>query len=171
MKKLLALFVLIAPAIVFAGEHGSGHTDIIPRTFNFIIFVGLAYYLLGDAVKSIFSARREAIAADFEIAQKKLKESMTLREEAKAKAANASRHADDLIALARHESEMIAEKITEQGKRDIILLEKHFEEFKHSEERKMVLRCVEEELSKGLQKSTLGLDDKTIISLLEKKVA
>lgn len=171
MKRIATLFMVLAPVMALAGEHGSGHTDIVPRTINFIIFVGLAYYLLGDTIKNIFSSRREAIAAEFELAQKKLQESTAMREEAVAKVTAATRLADDIVANARRESELIAGKIAEQAKRDIEMLDKHFEEHKHTEERKMVLRSVESSMKNGLAEHNLGLNDQAIVSILEKKVA
>jgi F-type H+-transporting ATPase subunit b len=50
MKKFL---LFLAGVLAFASE-GSGHTDIIPRTINFIIFVAILWYLVGDKVKRFF---------------------------------------------------------------------------------------------------------------------
>ena len=50
MRKIL--LISLGVAALFASEAASGHTDIVPRTINFIIFVALLWYLVGDKIKN-----------------------------------------------------------------------------------------------------------------------
>ncbi len=141
MKKLFLL--LLTGAIVFASEEG---TDIIPRTINFIIFVAILYYLVGDKVKRFFEERREKIAKKFQEIEEKLKESKEKKEALKAELNQAKKLAEEIIQNARKEAEFIESKIKAQLEEEIKLLEKHFEEYKEAEIRKTKQEAVKEYL-------------------------
>jgi len=53
MKKILVLMLIIFNVFVFASNSISG-TDIIPRTINFLIFVAILWYLVGNRAVEFF---------------------------------------------------------------------------------------------------------------------
>jgi len=88
---LPAVVIVLTSAVVYAsGESGESHghsgqmLDFGFRTLNFVIFVGILYWLLRDKIRDFFSGRRtdiktsleEAVAAKEE-AEKKFKEYST----------------------------------------------------------------------------------------------
>jgi F-type H+-transporting ATPase subunit b len=170
MKTKISLLLVISPVLLLAGDHG-GHTDIVPRTVNFLIFVGLAYYLLADKVKSIFTARSTKIADEFESVQNKLKDSNALREAAIAKIEESKKIAEDIIIQARKESEIIAAKILENSKREIVNLERHNEEFLQTETRKAIKNAVRTVLEEKLKENSIGLNKDELVSFVKEKVA
>lgn len=50
MSKLLFIIFLL-PLYAFGVSNGSGEYDIIPRTINFLIFVGILYYFVATPFK------------------------------------------------------------------------------------------------------------------------
>ncbi|EHK1837028.1 F0F1 ATP synthase subunit B, partial [Campylobacter jejuni] len=51
MSKLLFIIFLL-PLYAFGASNGSGEYDIIPRTINFLIFVGILYYFVATPFKN-----------------------------------------------------------------------------------------------------------------------
>ena len=79
MLKIVPLLGLLT---VSAFAEGGGETDIIARTFNFIIFAGIIYYLIAEPLKSFFENRTLSIENQFKKNQEKLKESEEAKKEA-----------------------------------------------------------------------------------------
>ncbi len=134
MKKILLIGLGVAS--LFASEAVSGHTDIVPRTINFVIFVALLWYLIGDKIKRFFAERKENIAKRFQEVEEKLKESKERKEALKAELIQTKQLAEEIRQNAQKEAELIAEKIKQQVEEEIALLQKHFEEFKENEIKK-----------------------------------
>ncbi|MEO1957938.1 MAG: F0F1 ATP synthase subunit B [Nautiliaceae bacterium] len=140
MKKFL---LFLAGVVAFASE-GSGHTDIIPRTINFIIFVAILWYLVGDKVKRFFEERREKIAKRFQEVEEKLREVKVRKEALKAELAEAKRLAEEIIENAKREAEYIKDKIHIQTEEEIEIMNKHFAEFKETTMKKARQEAVKE---------------------------
>ncbi|MEO1923206.1 MAG: F0F1 ATP synthase subunit B [Nautiliaceae bacterium] len=156
MKKLL---LVLSGVALFASEAASGGTDIIPRTINFLIFVALLWYLVGDKVKRFFAERRESIAKKFQEIEEKLKESKARKEALKAELEETKKLAEEIIKTARKEAELVESKIKAQVEEEITLLQKHFEEFKESEIRKTKQEAVKEFMEEILKDVHITSED------------
>ena len=55
--------MILAPVLLLASSaQGSGVTDIIPRTINFLIFAAILYYLIAQPAKEFYLSRKGDIA-------------------------------------------------------------------------------------------------------------
>jgi F-type H+-transporting ATPase subunit b len=142
MRKILLL--LIGVVFVFAAEGAPAHTDIIPRTINFLIYAALLWYLVGDKVRKFFQERKERIAKQFQSIDEKLKETKAKKEALKEELAEAKKLAEEIIENAKKEAEYISNKIHDQVDEEIKILQKHFEEFKEAEIKKTKHEAVRE---------------------------
>ncbi len=156
MKKLL---LVLSGVALFANEAANGGTDIIPRTINFLIFVALLWYLVGDKIKRFFAERRESIARKFQEIEEKLKESKAKKEVLKAELEEAKKLAEEIIKTAKKEAELVESKIKAQVEEEITLLQKHFEEFKESEIRKTKQEAVKEFMEEILKDIHITSED------------
>jgi len=158
MKKLLVLTALFGSAL-FASEAASHGTDIVPRTINFLIFVAILWYLVGDKVKKFFEQRKESIAKRFQEIEEKLKESKARKEALKAQVIEAKHMAQEIIETAKKEAELIEKKIKEQLEEEIALLQKHFEEFKVNEIKKTKQEAIKEYLNEIFDEIHISSED------------
>jgi len=160
MKKL-ALLGLVFSGILFASEaaEAAHHTDIIPRTVNFVIFVAILYYLVGDKIINFFKERRENIAKQFQQIEDKLKESKARKEALKAELENAKVKAKEIVETGKLEAKKLEEKIKAQTEEEIKLLQKQFEEFKKVETNRVKREAVREFLEEVLKDVKLSSED------------
>jgi len=156
MKKLIALFGLFSISL-FANDFS--HTDIIPRTINFIIFVAILWYVAGNKIINFFRQRKENIAKKFSEIENKLKESKLRKEALKAELENAKIKAKEIIENAKAETEVINDKIKAQMEEEIKVLQKQFEEFKELEENKIKKEAIKEFLDKTLEEVHISSED------------
>ncbi len=156
MKKIALLFGIFG-VFAFAGDFS--HTDFIPRSINFIIFVAILWYLAGNKIVSFFKQRKESIAKKFSEIEDKLKESKLRKEALKAELENAKIKAKEIIENAKMETEVINNKIKAQTEEEIKILQKQFEEFKEMEENKLKKEVVKEFLDKTLADIHISSED------------
>jgi len=166
MKKLAILTLISAAA--FASE-AAAHTDIIPRTINFLIFVAILWYLAGNKIVNFFRQRRENIAKKFQEIEEKLKESKARKEALKAELENAKIKAKEIVENAKKEAELLEAKIKAQTEEEIKILQKQFEEFKKYETQKAKKEVVAEFLNEALKDIHITSEDAA--KLILKKVA
>jgi F-type H+-transporting ATPase subunit b len=157
MKKIL--LISFGVAALFASEAAGGHTDIVPRTINFIIFVALLWYLVGDKVKRFFAERKERIAKRFEEVEQKLKESKARKEALKNELIQTKKLAEEIRENAKKEAELIEQKIKAQIEEEIAILQKHFEEFKQNEIKKAKQEAVAAFMQEVLKDVHLSSED------------
>ena len=173
MKKLVSITVLFA-ASLFANEAAAvhhvtmGETDFIPRTINFVIFVGILWYLLADKIKTFYANRSDSIAKSFEEVEAKLRESQAQKEALKKEVEEANKRAEDIIKTAKKEVELIKSKVLDNAKMEIAALNKQFTEEKEYAESKMKQEVVESYL-KTLVKD-IHLSSEEVASIVTKKV-
>ena len=165
MKKFLALSVLLFSGVVFASEAANHTTDIVPRTINFLIFVAILWYLIGDKVKRFFQERKESIAKRFQEIEEKLKESKARKEALKAQVSEAKHMAQEIIETAKKEAELIENKIKAQLEEEIQILQKHFEEFKINEIKKTKQEAIREYLNEIFDEVHISSEDAAKIIL------
>jgi F-type H+-transporting ATPase subunit b len=141
--KRLSVLIFVLNAVLWANESASG-TDIIPRTINFLIFVGLIWYLVGNRIVGFFQKRREEIAKRFQEVENRLREAKAKKEELEAKLEDAKIKANEIIEDAKKEAQLIYNNLIEEAKLEIERMEKIFEDYKETEKRKAEKEIVRE---------------------------
>jgi F-type H+-transporting ATPase subunit b len=164
MKKL-ALLGIILSAVLFANEAANAGTDIIPRTINFLIFVAILWYLIGNKAIAFFKSRKEGIAAKFQEVETRLREAKTKKETLEAKLEEAKATAKTIIEDAKKEADVIYKQTLENGKLEIEGMEHLFETYKESEIRKAKREIVKVYLENILKDIHIGSEDAAKIIL------
>jgi F-type H+-transporting ATPase subunit b len=172
MKKIIIALGLVSVTL-FAGEHQMAHTamsdtDFIPRVINFVIFAGILWYLLADKVKTFYAERSNKIADSFAEVEAKLKDSKAQKEALQKEVEETHKKAEEIIATAKKEAEILKENILENAKNEIAMLNKQFEEQKAYEESKMKKEVVEAYLN-NLAKD-IHLSSEEVANIVTKKV-
>ena len=169
MKKIVLLSLLMVPAILLAsgGDAESSRyfaqtgreTDFLPRAFNFIIFAALLYYLLANPIKNFFKGRSEGIAAQLNEIENKLQAAKDEKKEAQNRLDESENRAEEIIADAKAEAVILAEKIAIANQNDLALLDKQLEEKMSLEERKSAREAIDEILSDNITTDDIMLDE------------
>lgn len=169
MKKLIFLSFLL-PLCAF-GASGSGDYDIIPRTINFIIFIAILYYFVATPFKNFYKNRILKISSKLDEIQKKLLESKTKKLEIMKKLEEAKVASASALATAKKEAEILVEKIRKETQDELVLLDKHFEEQKSYELRKMEKEVASAILKDLFADSEVKLKQSEIVDIMMKKVS
>ena len=156
-------------ALASNGEHAG--TDIVQRTVNFVIFVGLIWYLVAEPVKNYFTSRSQNIADDLKRVQEKLNESITLKKDALAKISEAEKFAEELDKSSKKENKLINDKIMLQCDSELEALTKHQVSLLDFDQRNMVRSVVEDIVKETLKQSSDNFDKEAMANVLLKKVA
>jgi F-type H+-transporting ATPase subunit b len=173
MKKIITL-VGLSVSMLLAGEHAAAthvsvsDTDFIPRVVNFVVFVGILWYLLADKVKTFYADRSQSIADSFAEVEERLKESEKQKADLKREVEEAHKKADEIIKSAKKEVELLKSKIIENAKNDIEMLNKQFNEQKAYEESKMKKEVVETYLNNLVK--DIHLSSEEVANIVTKKV-
>jgi F-type H+-transporting ATPase subunit b len=181
MKKIVLLSLLMVPAILLAsgGDAESSRyfaqtgreTDFLPRAFNFIIFAALLYYLLANPIKNFFKGRSEGIAAQLNEIENKLQAAKDEKKEAQNRLDESEKKAEEIIADAKAEAVILAEKIAVANLSDLALLDKQLEEKMSLEERKSAREAIDEILSENITSDDIMIDEAKVVEIISKKVA
>lgn len=181
MKKLALLSLLMIPAILLASggdaestrylEQTGRETDFWPRVVNFIIFATLLYYLIASPIKNFFIGRKEGIAGQLREIEERLQAAKNEKKEAQNRLDESSKKAEQIIADAKKEAALLAQKISEANKNDLILMEKQFEEKMTLEERKSAREAIDEVLSENITNDDIMIDEAKVVDIIAKKVA
>ncbi len=181
MKKIVLLSLLMVPAILLAsgGDAESSRyfaqtgreTDFLPRAVNFIIFAALLYYLLANPIKNFFKGRSEGIAAQLNEIEKKLQAAKDEKKEAQNRLDESENRAEEIIADAKAEAVILAEKIAIANQNDLAHLDKQLEEKMSLEERKSAREAIDEILSDNITTDDIMLDEAKVVEIISKKVA
>ena len=170
MSRILVLLLMISTfALASEAEHAG--SDIVQRTVNFILFVGLIWYLVGEPVKNYFASRSQGIADELKKVQEKLDESIALKKEALAKIVEAEKFAEDLAAKSKKESKIINDEIMAQGEVELENIVKQSLAKREFEERRMVREVVEDVINETLKQSADSFDREAMANVILKKVA
>jgi F-type H+-transporting ATPase subunit b len=159
----------MAPVALFAS--GSGETDIVPRTVNFLIFAAIVYYLLADKIKGFLSDRTKSIQAELDEVQNTLEESKKKVDEAKAELENAKQIAADLVKEAQADVDNIKTKIATSYENDIAHLSKSFDEKIELETKKSTKEVVSVVLEELMSKDNVAVTQDDLANIILKKVA
>ena len=170
MSRILVIMLMISTyALASDGEHAG--SDIVQRTVNFVIFVGLIWYLVAQPVKDYFTSRSQAIADDLKRVQEKLNESISLKKDALAKISEAEKFAEELDKSSKKENKLINDKIMLQCDSDLEGLTKHQASLIDFDQRNMVRSVVEDIVKETLEQSSDNFDKKAMANVILKKVA
>ncbi|QOR01369.1 F0F1 ATP synthase subunit B [Campylobacter sp. 2014D-0216] len=169
LRKIAILSVL--PFYALAAGNGSGEYDIVPRAVNFVLFAAILYYFIATPLKNFYHGRIAKIASKMNEIQEKLIASKNQKLEMMKKLDHAKQEASNAIILAKKEAEIITNKIEEETKLEISVLEKAYEEHKDYEMRKMEKEVVKAVLDEIFEDQNLQLQQKEILNIMMKKVS
>jgi len=159
MKKLAFFAIISSFLYATTGETVHHTTDIIPRAINFLIFVGILWYLVGSKATEFFKNRKEGIAVKFQEVTNRLNEAKSKKEALEAKVEETRAIAKKMIEDAQNESNIIYNNIMENTKTELAGMDKMFETFKESEVRKAKKEVVKEFLNNILKDIHLSSED------------
>jgi len=182
MKKIVLLSLLMIPAALFAtGGHDGEVTryfiqtgredDFWPRVVNFTIFAALLYYLLANPIKNFFKGRSEGIAGQLSEIEAKLQAAKDEKKEAQNRLDESKKRAEEILANAKAEAILLAEKIATANQNDLVLLDKQLEEKISLEERKSAREAIDEILSENITNDDIMLDEAKVVEIISRKVA
>lgn len=172
MSRILVFMLMISTyALASSGNAEHAGTDIVQRTVNFLLFVGLIWYLVAEPAKNYFASRSQSIADEMKKVQDKLKETASLKKEMLAKISAAEKFAEDLELSSKKENKIINDNIMTQCDLDLDVLVKHQAALMEFEQRKMVRNVVEATLAEVLSQSAESFDKEAMANVILKKVA
>ena len=102
--KIGTILALFSFSLFASGDAHGGNTDIAERTFNFLVFAGIVYYLVAEPLKNFLTGRTLSIENEFKRNESKLEESKLAREKAEDALTQAKRQAGIIIADAKRGS-------------------------------------------------------------------
>lgn len=181
MKQIVLWSLLVVPAVVLAssGDAESSRyfaqtgreSDFWPRVINFTIFASLLYYLIANPIKNFFKGRSEGIATQLNEIEKKLQEAKDEKKEAQNRLDESKKRAEEILADAKAEAILLAEKIATANQNELALLDKQLEEKMSLEERKAAREVIDEVLSENITVEDIMLDEAKVVDIISKKVA
>lgn len=170
MKILVLFFTLLS--FVYAGDDlVVADTDVGARLINFIIFVGLVWYLVAGKLKSALLDRQQNISKRLNEAQDKIKHAQAKKDSTEIRLSEAKIHAREIISLAKKEAMTLVKHIEERNKEHIEHLIKSNEIAMDFEKRKIKKLVVKELLQELFKRDSLNLSSKDYFNILERKAA
>jgi len=171
MGKIVVTLLMVTGVAFASGHEGTGETDIIQRAVNFLIFVGILYYLLADVLKGYFGGRSQSIADELEKVQERLRDSKRVKEAAELKIEEAKKFAEELMVTAKKENKILNEKIMQQCEADLENIAKQNAGLMELEQRQMVREVVDSVMAEVLAEESAGFDKESMAQIIMKKVA
>ncbi len=165
------LIVAFFGGALYASGSDIAQTDFSERAINFVIFVAILWYLLADKLRVLLANRRQEIADRFEEVQKKMKAAKQVREQAQKQLEEAKKKANDIIATAKKEAVLIAQKYEDQCSADIENLIRTNESLMQFEQRKVQVEIVELVLKELFNSGVANIDTDEYVKILTRKVA
>jgi len=170
--KIRYFLLILAPVLLLAsGAQGSGVTDIIPRTINFLIFAAILYYLIAQPAKEFYLGRKGDIANRLDSIQVKLRESNSKKEIALQKVEEAKISARTIVETAKKEALILSDKIAADLMIEMENLDKSFNDKTIIEKRQMTRAVVSDVLDEMFKEGSISLDQDEIVKIINKKVA
>ncbi len=171
MSRLVVVMLALSGLVFASSGAGEAQTDIVQRTVNFVLFVGILWYLLAKPVKEYFTGRSNSIATELQSVQEKLNESVQRKKEALAKISEAEKQAVEILEAAKKESKILNDSILSQCEVDLENLEKAHQSKLELAQRKMVSSVVEEILQEVVSESSKEFSKDAMVNVILKKVA
>jgi len=181
MKKTVVFVLLVLPALLLASgadaessryfTQTGRETDFLPRVVNFTIFAALLYYLVANPVKSFFKGRTQGIAMKLSEIENKLQAAKEEQKEAQNRLEKNEEKARKIIADAKAEAILLADKIAQANANDLALLQKQFQEKIAQEERRVAREMIDKVLSENISNDDIMIDGTKVVEIISKKVA
>jgi len=182
MGKFLKIAMICAlPALLLANgdneaaqryfELTGRHTDFVPRVFNFVLLVGLLYYLLAEPLKNFLKERTESIATELKEIEQARQASKEAQLKAKEELEKAKARAKEILEDAKAELELIKQQTLSRAEQELATLDKLFADKCSIEERKMVKETTSKVLDESIGSDDIPLDASKIINIVTKEVA
>lgn len=169
VKKFLIVWAFL-PSFILASS-GSGDYDIVPRAVNFLIFAAILVYLLKNPAKNFYNNRIAKIASRLDDIQKRVLDSKNKKLEMIKQLESAKKDAENAVEFAQKEAEILSQKIKEDTKNELHLLERYFEEQKDYEQRKMQKEVIASILNEMFADKKNELSQDEILAIMLKKVS
>lgn len=171
-------FILIIPSILLAssglataGSDPVQNYDIVPRVINFLLFAGILYYLLANAIKDMYKGRINKISNELEGVQAKLLESKNKKLELMQKIDEAKIEASNIISLSKEEAKLMVKKIEEQIQHELHNLELTQEHKKNFEVKQLKKELAARILKQVFADRSYDLSHQHVLDLVFKKVS
>lgn len=165
MKKILLVCVGVC---LFASESASSY-DIVPRAINFIIFIGIIYYLGANFVKHLYSSRISTIQNRLESIQNELEKTNAKKDEVMRLVNIAQEEANTLIQDAKEQALILHEQIIANVNKDIEILKNRYNEQKEFLTKSAKEEVINEIIENILNKE-INLKQDEILDIITKKV-
>lgn len=171
MSKIIITMLLLSAYLFGSDAVHEGSTDILQRTVNFLIFVGILVYLVAEPIKNYFVGRSTGIAQELEKVQERLRESKRLKETAEHKIDEAEQFASELSELSKKENKILCDRIITQCDQELETIQKQSSALMDLEKRKMVRETVSEVMNDVMNSGGAALGKEAMTEILKKKVA
>ncbi|VAY87732.1 ATP synthase F0 sector subunit b [hydrothermal vent metagenome] len=167
MNKILLLVCL--SSILFGAD--IMETDFIPRVVNFLIFVGIAYYLIANQIKDMLNKRKEDIQQQLAQAQEKLANSKKQKIQASIKIQESEKLSLDIIKTAKDECKNIDKRYKKQTEQALLSIKKGYEDKMKLDTRRAKVEVTKEVLNDFINDSFNSISQEEIVNIINKKVA
>lgn len=167
MKALL----LFLPLLAFGAKDGTPDYDIVARTFNFVMFVGILYYFIANPIKNAYKGRIEAIEKKMTQSRNKILEAQRKEEEARTKAEKMKVQAAEFIENGKVEAKLLKEKIERDAEAAIRILNESFAEQKEFARRDSVRKTVASVLDNAFSDKDIAVSEQALVDIIKKKVS
>lgn len=167
MRYILS-FCLLYCVFLNAAAVDISETDFVARLINFVIFVVIVWMLIAKKAKMFFSERSRSISDQLSEVQVKLKNAKNQKEQTLRRLQEARESAAEILANAKKESYLVAQKIEEQSGHDIEIMMKNTELLMEFEQRRMEKAVIDEVLDQIFAESKISASEYG--NIIEKKV-
>ncbi|WP_104636790.1 F0F1 ATP synthase subunit B family protein [Helicobacter felis] len=165
----LLLFGFLFAGVCWGSEaHGVAHTDIVLRSVNFLLFLGIVWYAISTPLKRVLEDRRAKIANNLSILQEQLQAIKSEKENALKALEVAKQEASQIVSNAKQEAFLLAQKYEQQSKNVIEKLLKEQQNKKDKETLKIQQAVIDEMLDKLFASDQVNFETPTYVHLLEK---
>lgn len=127
MKKtfsfVMVLFIVMSVSVALAsgggegGHEGNPWLDLVKKSFNFFVLIGLLYWLAASKIKDFFAGRRTEIKEDLEKAVERKAEAEKKYREYSEKIDKASTEIDGILEMIKAQGVTEKQKIIEDAER------------------------------------------------------
>ncbi|WP_221272134.1 MULTISPECIES: hypothetical protein [unclassified Helicobacter] len=169
MLQRVLLGVLVFGSV--AGATPLGHTDIVMRILNFLLFMGILWYLTGNTFKNILAARCARISKNLEQLQEERQAAKEQKEQALKALEEAKQQATQILSNAKQEAYLLTQKFDQQSKVTIEKLIKNHQAMQEKENERMQAEAIAEVLNELFEGAKAEFDAPTYMHLIHNKVA
>lgn len=155
----LILFFTLSLVSLYSAPVDISHTDLIPRVINFVIFCIILWLLLSKKIRTFLSNRSNLISHQLSEIQDRLKVAKSEKERALVRLQEAKESANNILAVGKKESYLVAQKIEDQFGNDVELMRRNAEAFMELERRRMYREVISEVLDEVFVDVQLSSED------------